>query len=211
MGVDQRFIEPTFLDAEFNAEQLNDSLYRIKESGYSGITTPSFWVKKAVRDLKNDDIMVSTVVGYPHGFSQSIAKVTEAKEAISQGALGIHLVWSQTSYLSGMTWPKIEVAKLSKLCHEAGCFLSVMVSSNWVQDESTLLEVAKMIQDAGADFFTLGLDFSEQIEVGQIKLLRENLSSQVGIRTFDSGRDPERLNLLLNAGSDKIHLPGRLV
>jgi len=208
MTVDNRFLEPTFLNAEFCARDLNEAIPKIKESGVVGVTLPSFWVKKAVRELGDSDVIVSTAVGYPLGFHQSIVKLTEAKEAISQGALGIHLVWSETAYLSGMSWPKIEVAQLSKLCHEEGCFLSVMVSPKWVSKNENLLEVARTAQDAGADYLTLGLDFSEEVEAAQVQLLRETLSSQVGIRVFSKYNEPKKLQELLKAGADKIHVSG---
>lgn len=205
----QRFLEPTFLDSELSASVLSDYLAQVNDrSAISGITVPSFWVKKAVRDLEGLDCTVSTVVGYPHGFQQSLVKLTEAKEAMGQGALGINMVWSQTSFVSGMTWPKIEIAQLSKACHEEGCLLSVLIDLNWIRSDAGLLEIARIIQDGGADYVMLGLRGDQQPSKSRIALLRQSLSSQIGIKAFWNGKEIAQAEELILAGVDRLHMDG---
>ena len=76
MDTNFRILEPTFLEADLSAEKLNMAFTNSLSSDTFGITVPSFWVKKAVRDLEKKDIMVSTVVGYPYGFNQTLVRET---------------------------------------------------------------------------------------------------------------------------------------
>lgn len=202
----RKFLEPTLLDSQLSATELSEYMRQIKSKGdISGITVPSFWVKKTVMDLEGTDLMVSTVVGYPHGFQQSIVKVTEAKESIKQGALGINMVWSQTAYVSGMTWSKIEVAQLAKLCHDEGCLLTVMLDLDWIKSQNNLMEISNMIQDAGADYVMLGLTGEINIEQEIVEHLRKQLSSQIGLKAFWDGKSEVEAEKLIEAGIDRLH------
>lgn len=208
MKLNPRFLESTFLDPDLNGSFLSESIDTLKRNDQvTGITVSPFWVKKAVRDLGESDCMVSTVVGYPYGFQQSLVKLTEAKEAIAQGALGIHMVWSQTAYRSGMTWPKIEIAQLAKVCHESGCLLSVIVDERWIKSLEELVEIARAIQDGGADYIILGVNESSKPDLDWIKALRANLSSQVGIMTFWDGKNEQLAVDLMQAGTDRLLCP----
>ncbi|MHA7130573.1 hypothetical protein [Algoriphagus namhaensis] len=204
MALTYRQTALSLLDPLLSAEVLSTHIQQVKNHHIPELLVPSFWVKKAVRELEDTEGMVSTAVGYPHGFQLSQVKELEAKEAIAQGALGIELVWSQSAHLSGMTWPKIEVAKLAKLCHEEGCLLSVMVQADWVKSREQLLALSKMIQDGGADFITLGVGPADIFQPEQLQILRENLSSQIGIKVFWDSRKKLFAEQFLAAGADRV-------
>ena len=51
----------------------------------------------AKEELKNSDVIVSTVVGFPHGSNLTEIKVAEAEKAMDEGALELDMVaqhWS---------------------------------------------------------------------------------------------------------------------
>ncbi len=206
IGINPRLIEPAFLNAEVSSERLSEFLSKLSHTQFSGISVPSFWVKKTVRDLGERDIPVFALVGFPLGFQHSSVKFQETRQAISDGALGIHMVWSQTSYLSGMNWPKIEIAQMAKECHANGCFLSVMISWDWVDSENAV-EIAKIVQDGGADYLTLGTNFSEEPDLTIIEMIRKESGSQLGIKTLVSGSNEDQLVQIRNAGVDGIISP----
>lgn len=56
--------------------------------GFASVCIPPHYIREAVRalELKDGNIKVSTVVGFPMGYSSVMAKVEEIKKAIDEGA-----------------------------------------------------------------------------------------------------------------------------
>ncbi len=133
------------------------------EEQFIGVCVPPFWVKKAKRDLIGQDIQVVTVIGFPFGFEDTATKVAETKEAIKQGADELDLVWSQTAFHSGMNWPKIEIAQLAKICHEAERILKVIIETAYLSPTSNSCG-KPFLQPSG----------SKRVEASKLWILRWN-------------------------------------
>ena len=174
------------------------------EEQYVGICIPPFWVKKVRRELGEENIQLVTVIGFPFGYSDTATKVYETQEAIRQGADELDLVWSQTAYHSGMNWPKIEIAQIAKICHEEGRLLKVIIETANL-DKKQLIEACLICQDAGADYVKTSTGYaSAGAKVEDIKLMRENLSSSVGLKASGGIKSLDFALDLIKAGADRI-------
>src|SRR5690606_7311101 len=128
------------------------------------------------------NVQLVTVIGFPFGYSDTATKVFETKEAIQQGADELDLVWSQTAYHSGMNWPKIEMAQIAKICHEEERILKVIIETANL-NEKQLIEACLICQDSGVDFVKTSTGYaSSGAKIEDIRLMRETLSSSVGIK-----------------------------
>jgi deoxyribose-phosphate aldolase len=146
-----RFLESTLLRPTMTDREVDRLIQDAIEEQFIGVCVPSFWVKKVKRELRDQDIQVVTVIGFPFGFEDTAAKVAETNEAIRQGADELDLVWSQTSFHSGMNWPKIEIAQLAKICHAEERILKVIIETAYLNPEQ-IREACLICQDAGVDF-----------------------------------------------------------
>ena len=65
-----------------------------KSSAITGIFVKPCYVRQAVNSLRRSDIMIGTVIGYPHGGKSKYALIAETKRALTEGAqmllLSIH-------------------------------------------------------------------------------------------------------------------------
>lgn len=199
-----RFLESTLLKATMTGDDVDILVREAIEEQFVGICVPPFWLKKARRDLGGENIQLVTVVGFPFGYSDTATKVFETGEAIRQGADELDLVWSQTAYHSGMTWPKIEIAQIAKVCHEEGRILKVIIETANL-DEKQIMEACLICQDAGADFVKTSTGYaSSGARVEDIRLMRENLSSSVGIKASGGIKTLDLALDLIKAGADRI-------
>jgi deoxyribose-phosphate aldolase len=198
-----QFLEAELLHPRMNANDLETFIQQAIQNLVVSCLIPSFWVKKVARELKESGVQVSAYVGYPFGFQDTATKAFEAKEAIRQGADEIDLVWSQTAFHSGMNWPKIEIAQLSKICHEEGKLLKVTIEANFLSDQQ-LQEACLICQDAGADFIktTTGIN-SQQTNDEQLVHIRKVLSANVGLIAAGSVDLEESLSYI-KAGADRV-------
>lgn len=174
------------------------------EEQFVGVCVPPFWVKKAKRDLKEEDIQVVTVIGFPFGFEDTATKVAQTEEAIKQGADELDLVWSQTAFHSGMNWPKIEIAQIAKLCHTEERILKVIIETAYLSP-GQIREACLICQDAGADFVKTSTGYAPTgARVEDILLMRETLPSIVGIKASGGIKTLDFALELISAGADRI-------
>lgn len=199
-----RFLESTILKPTMTDQDVNNLIREAIEEQMMGVCLPGFWLKKAKRELGDEDIRLVTVIGFPFGFEDTATKVAETREAIRQGADELDLVWSITSYLSGTTWPKIEIAQIAKLCHEEERILKVIIETAYLSPDQ-IREACLICQDAGADFVKTSTGYAPSgAKVEDIQLMRQTLSSSVGIKASGGIKTLEFAKELIRAGADRI-------
>ncbi|MBN7814494.1 deoxyribose-phosphate aldolase [Algoriphagus pacificus] len=199
-----RFLESTLLKATMTDQEVNQLIKDAIEEQFVGICIPPFWVKKVKRELKEEDIQVVTVIGFPFGYTDTASKVFETREAIKQGADELDLVWSQTAFHSGMNWPKTEIAQISKICHEEERILKVIIETANL-NPSQIKEACLICQDAGADYVKTSTGFASRgASVEDIQLMRESLASHVGIKASGGIKTLDFALDLIKAGADRI-------
>lgn len=199
-----RFLESTLLRPTMTDRDVDLLIKDAIEEQFIGVCVPPFWVKKTKRDLKVEDIQVVTVIGFPFGFEDTATKITEAKEAILNGADELDLVWSQTAFHSGMNWPKIEIAQLAKICHSEERILKVIIETAFLNPEQ-IREACLICQDAGADFVKTSTGYAPSgAKVEDIQLMRETLSSTLGIKASGGIKTLDFALELIKAGADRI-------
>lgn len=199
-----RFLESTLLKPTMTGQEVDQLLREAIEEQFVGVCVPSFWVKKVKRELKDEDIQLVTVIGFPFGFEDTATKVAETHEAIKQGADELDLVWSQTAFHSGMNWPKIEIAQVAKICHEEERVLKVIIETAYLSPEQ-IREACLICQDAGADFVKTSTGYAPSgAKIEDIRLMRETLSSNTGIKASGGIKTLDFALQLIEAGADRI-------
>lgn len=199
-----RFLESTLLKPTMTDKEVDLLVRDAIEEQFVGVCVPSFWVKKVKRDLQDQDIQVVTVIGFPFGFEDTATKVAETKEAIKNGADELDLVWSQTAFHSGMSWPKIEIAQIAKICHEEERILKVIIETAYLSQDQ-IREACLICQDAGADYVKTSTGYAPTgAKVEDIALMREVLPSAIGIKASGGIKTLEFAMDLIKAGADRI-------
>ena len=199
-----RYIEHTNLKATLNHNDIDQLVIDAKAHNFLGICVPPFWVKKAKRDIGESDIQLVTVIGFPLGYNITKTKLVEMEKAIADGADEMDLVLNISALKSDMNWPKVEIAKCSKLAHEHEKILKVIIETAYLSDEE-IIRMCKWCAEAGADFVKTSTGFApEGAKVEHIELMRENLPSNVGIKAYGEINNYVDAVELINAGADRI-------
>lgn len=199
-----RYLESTLLKPTMTGAEVDQLVKDAIEGQFIGVCVPPFWVKKVHRELEGQDIQVVTVIGFPFGYQDTATKVFETKEAIKNGADELDLVWSQTAFHSGMNWPKIEIAQISKVCHDEDRALKVIIETAYLSQEQ-IREACLICQDSGVDFVKTSTGYaSSGAKVEDILLMRESLSSNVGIKASGGIKTLDFALSLIEAGADRL-------
>lgn len=200
----ERYIEQTVLKPLTLDSDIEKLVNEAKKFGFVGICVPPFWVKKAKREIGDAAIQLVTVVGFPLGYNMSETKVFETEQAIKDGADEIDVVWSLTAFKAGLNWPKIELAKLATLCHQHERILKVIIETAYLSNEE-IVQACEICRDAGVDYVKTSTGFApEGAKVEDIRLMRANLPSNVGIKASGGIKTLAQAKALIEAGADRI-------
>ncbi|QDH78903.1 deoxyribose-phosphate aldolase [Echinicola soli] len=198
------FLEHTQLSPVLTDHQVNQLIEDAQKYRFVGVCIPPFWVKKVKRELQDTAVRTITVVGFPLGHQMTETKVFETNKAIENGADEIDVVWSLSAFKSGMNWPKIELAKLSSVCHDAGKILKVIVETAYL-DRDELVQACKICTDAGVDIVKTSTGFAPSgARLEDVKVMREVLPDQVGIKASGGIKTLDQAKAFVQAGADRI-------
>jgi len=199
-----QYIEHTNLSPTLTIQSIDQLVNDAREYGFLGVCVPPFWVKRAQREIGKDKILLVTVAGFPLGYSMTETKLDEIKRAIDNGADEIDVVLNISSFKTGIPWTKIEIAKCSKLAHDHQKVLKVILETAYLSDEE-IVEASKLCADAGADFVKTSTGFAPAgAKVEHIRLMRQSVPTEVGIKASGGIKTLEQAIQLIEAGADRL-------
>lgn len=198
-------IEYTNLKPTLTGKDVDALVKSAYDLGVYGVCVPPFWVKRASREISTKDLQLITVLGFPLGYQMTETKMEEARLAVRDGANELDLVMNISAFKDGMPWPKVEIAKLSKFAHDEGVFLKVIIEVAYLSD-AEIRRASKFCADAGVDFVKTSTGFAKggDVTVEHIRLLREILPSNVGIKASGGIKTRKQAVDLLSAGADRL-------
>ncbi len=198
------FIEQTNLKPTLTASDIDELVSQGLQYNFVGICLPTFWVKKARREIGNAALQLITVIGFPLGYQMTESKLFELDNAINNGADEIDMVMNISAFKSNMPWVKIEMAKCSKMAHENGKILKVIIETAYLNDQE-ILQACKLCQDAGADYVKTSTGFAPQGALtNHIQLIRDFLPESIGIKASGGIKNLEQAKQMIAAGAERI-------
>ncbi len=199
-----RFIEHTALKPTIIDKDIDKLVEEAIEYEFLGVCVPTFWVKKAKREIGNNGIQLVTVIGFPLGYQMTENKLDEIKLAIDNGANELDIVINISALKSGMPWAKTELAKCAQLIHDNDCLMKVIIETAYLSNDE-IVAASLMCQDAGTDFVKTSTGFAPAgAKVEHIKLIRETINSNVGVKASGGIRDYATAISMIESGADRL-------
>jgi deoxyribose-phosphate aldolase len=149
-------------------------------------------VALAKAELEGSEVLVTTVVGFPHGSNTTATKVFEAKEALKDGAVELDMVLNIGKLRSGdYDYVKQDIQAVCDVAHEAGAIVKVILENCYLTDEEKV-KACRLCESAGADFVKTSSGFGTGgATIDDLRLMRQTCSPKVrvkaagGVRTLD--------------------------
>lgn len=199
-----RYLEHTALSPTISDQEVEKMVQQAREHQFVGVCLPPFWVKKAKRDLGEIDVQMVTVIGFPLGYQMSQTKEAEISQALKDGADELDVVMNISAFKSGLPWAKIELAKYANMIHEEEALMKVIIETAYLSDDE-IRTACKLCADAGADFVKTSTGMApEGAKTDHIRLMREVLPSNVGIKASGGIKTLEQIVSMIEAGADRI-------
>lgn len=196
--IDHSLLHPTMTDRELKEGCELAAFYDV-----ASVCIKPYAVKDAVEWLKGTDVMVCTVIGFPHGNSSIEVKAFEAKKAYEEGAVEIDMVVNIGKVLQEeWNYVQEEIGTITELCHKHGAAVKVIFENDYLSDDKYKIRLCTICSEEGVDFvktstgygFIKGNDGKYSYEGAtehDLKLMRKHASPAVqikaagGIRSLD--------------------------
>ena len=109
------YIDHTLLKPVCNSADINKLCREAVEFKFAAVCVPPFVVKQAVGSFRDSPVKTATVIGFPMGYSSLDSKISEIKDAITDGADELDTVINLIALKNG-DWSYLE-----KEMQTAGC------------------------------------------------------------------------------------------
>lgn len=201
-----KYIEHTLLKQDATKADLIKLLDEAKENKFLGVCVNPINVAFSKQYLKNSDIKVVTVVGFPLGQSTCESKVLETIDAVRNGADEIDMVLNCGKLKDGdFDYIVDEISKIKKACQ--GRALKVILETDLLNSDE-IQSACRFCIKAGADFVKTSTGFVKNgvgAKVEDVKLMYETVhAAGLGVKASGGVRDKETALKMIEAGATRI-------
>lgn len=170
---------------------------------FFSVCVNSCYVSLAKEQLKNTNVKVCSVIGFPLGAASTQAKVDEAKTALSHGADEIDMVINLGFLKSkdfDAVWQDIEAVK--KIMPKN--VLKVILETCYL-DHLEIIKASELALQSGADFIKTSTGFgSGGATMNDVKLMKSVAKNTAKIKASGGIRDKKTALEYINLGVDRL-------
>lgn len=199
-----KLIDHTALKPNTTKESILKLITEAKTYDFASVCVNPCWIELAHQELKNTDVKVCTVIGFPLGANTTEVKVFEAKDAIEKGAQEIDMVINiamlkdkEYDYVENEVHQIVEAAKDKAI-------VKVIIEACLLTDEEKI-KACELSQKAGADFVKTSTGFSTGgATVHDVALMRKTVGTDMGVKASGGVHTHEEALAMIEAGANRI-------
>ncbi|QSS99006.1 deoxyribose-phosphate aldolase [Pontibacillus sp. ALD_SL1] len=199
-----KMIDHTQLKPDTAQEKIEQICQEAKEYGFASVCVNPYWVPFCYERLQGTDVKVCTVIGFPLGANTKELKAYETKQAIENGATEVDMVINIGALKSGDKETVQADIEAVVRATEGNALTKVIIETSLLTEEEkvTACELAKA---AGADYVKTSTGFSGGgATVEDIKLMRNTVGPDMGVKASGGVRDREGADAVIEAGATRI-------
>jgi deoxyribose-phosphate aldolase len=205
--IDHSILHPTLTDDDLRRECEVAGKY-----GVASVCVKPYAVPLAVELLKESEVLVGCVIGFPAGNSAIDVKVFEAERACKDGAVEIDMVINIGKALQGdWTYIEREIGEVTSTCHRFGAIVKVIFETDYVSRETDIVKLCGICTKVGADYVktSTGFGFVKDAEgkygyqgatLPNLKLMKASIGPSVKLKAAGGVRTLDQLIAVREAG-----------
>ncbi|NQN67846.1 deoxyribose-phosphate aldolase [Streptococcus suis] len=198
-----KYIDHTILKPETTKEQVAQILAEAKEYDFASICVNPTWVAYAAQELKDSDVKVCTVIGFPLGANTPAVKAFETKDAIENGADEIDMVINIGALKSKND--ELVLEDIKAVVEASGDKLVKVIIETCLLTEEEKVKACQLSKEAGADFVKTSTGFSTGgATVEDVALMRKTVGPDMGVKASGGARSYEDAIAFIEAGATRI-------
>lgn len=199
-----KMIDHTLLKPEASREQVKKLCREAAEYGFHSVCVNSCYVSFCADLLKDSDVKVCTVIGFPLGAMSSPGKAAEAAAAVKDGADELDMVINVGMIKSG-DWECVrrDIEEVVKAAGSRALVKVILETCLLTDDEKRI--ACRVCREAGAAYVKTSTGFSTGgATAADVRLMREEAGDSMGVKASGGIRSLKDAEEMAAAGADRI-------
>ncbi|MDM7657869.1 deoxyribose-phosphate aldolase [Lactococcus lactis] len=198
-----KYIDHTILKADAPKSKVQQIIDEAKKYDFMSVCINPTWVSYASQELKDSDVKVCTVIGFPLGANTSELKAFEAKNAIENGADEIDMVINIGAAKS-KDWNLVESDIAAVNAVKGDKLLKVIIETSLLTDDEKI-KACQIAKAVGADFVKTSTGFSTGgATVHDVKLMRQTVGPDMRVKASGGVHNLEEAKAMIDAGATRL-------
>lgn len=200
-----KLIDHTILKTDATSEQIDKLIAEAREYNFASVCVSPLWVARCHEGLKDTDVDVCTVIGFPQGTHTTESKAFETEDAINKGATEVDMVIAVGKLKEGdLDYVTKDIKAVVDKAHAKNVLVKVIIESCLLTDDE-IVKACECSVKANADFVKTSTGFSTGgATTHAVSLMRKTVGEKVGVKASGGVRTKEDAEAMVNAGANRI-------
>ncbi|WLR60594.1 deoxyribose-phosphate aldolase [Guptibacillus hwajinpoensis] len=199
-----KMIDHTALKPDTSRAQIEKLCEEAREFNFASVCVNPTWVSLAAEMLQGAEAKVCTVIGFPLGAVTTETKAFETNDAIQKGATEVDMVINIGALKDRNNDLVEQDIKAVVEAAKGKALVKVIIETCLLTDEEKT-RACELSVKAGADYVKTSTGFSTGgATVEDIKLMRNTVGPNIGVKASGGVRDLEGSQAMIDAGATRI-------
>ena len=198
-----KMIDHTVLKADTPLETIKRICDEAMEYGFASVCINPCHVAYCADYLKDSDVNVCTVIGFPLGANTSAVKAFETKDAIANGADEIDMVMN----IGALKDKNYDLVRddVKAVVEAANGTLVKVILETCLLTEDEIKKACELCVEAKADYVKTSTGFSTRgATLEDVRIMKEAVHGKAKVKAAGGVRTPEDMVKIVAAGADRI-------
>ena len=198
-----KMIDHTVLKADTPLETIKRICDEAMEYGFASVCINPCHVAYCADYLKDSDVNVCTVIGFPLGANTSAVKAFETKDAIANGADEIDMVMN----IGALKDKNYDLVRddVKAVVEAANGTLVKVILETCLLTEDEIKKACELCVEAKADYVKTSTGFSTRgATIEDVRIMKEAVHGKAKVKAAGGVRTPEDMVKIVAAGADRI-------
>lgn len=198
-----KMIDHTVLKADTPLETVKRICDEAMEYGFASVCINPCHVAYCADYLKDSDVNVCTVIGFPLGANTSAVKAFETKDAIANGADEIDMVMN----IGALKDKNYDLVRddVKAVVEAANGTLVKVILETCLLTEDEIKKACELCVEAKADFVKTSTGFSTRgATIEDVKIMKAAVQGKAKVKAAGGVRTHEDMVKIVEAGADRI-------
>lgn len=198
-----KMIDHTELKSSSGQKKILNLCDEAKMFGFVSVCINPHYVKFAYEQLKDSDVLVCSVIGFPLGMNTSRLKALEAKQAVTDGAKEIDMVINVGAMRDKKYhFVKDDITQVVEASNPA--HVKVILETCYLTDEE-IVKACQLSVEAGAHFVKTSTGFGAfGAFEDHVRLMRETVGPDIGVKAAGGISNLKDALRMIKAGANRL-------
>lgn len=198
-----KYIDHTLLKPEATQDQIEKLCQEAKQYDFASVCVNPYWVPFCKEELKDSDVKVCTVIGFPLGATSSASKAFETAHAIEQGADEVDMVMNIGELLAGHD--QTVQKDIEAVVQAAQGKIVKVILETCLLNDAQIERACSLCVKAKADFVKTSTGFnSAGANTHVVEVMKQAVKGQAKVKAAGGVRNQADMDAMIAAGADRI-------